>query len=503
MSRFELIHALKELIHSIEEFSLLSAGVREKVHPKFYESARNLVHYLALRRSDLVDIQDSLSQIGLSSLTNPEAYTYRNICDIIKWLEPGYACHNESISFDQSRKILRRNKNRLFGMRRQGQVAHVMVTLPTEAAENPDLVKGFMQRGMDIARINLGHDSQEEWQRMVYNVRNASIQLGASCKIYMDLAGPKIRVKDYVSANENKKVPVKPPKVFKGEKIRLVRQKALSKGLRQSEENRYSVTLEQILKDARIDDLISFDDGKVGGVVIDKSQDDVTIEITRSPIKGHRLRPQKGINLPVTPLSVPSLTTEDILNLDFIAKHADIVGYSFVRYKEDVERLIDEMDTRRCSKELGIVLKIENNDAFNNLPDLLLTAMRFRGVGVMLARGDLAVELGFEKFSEVQDEIISICEAAHVPVIWATQVLENLAKKGIATRAEVSDVMMAARSECVMLNKGPYINEALDVLLKILKRVRDHRVKGKNRIRELSLAHSFFEKIQSLEPASA
>lgn len=502
MIRLELMRALKELIHSIEEFSLLSAGVRENVHPKFYESARNLVHYLALRTADRVEIQDSLSQIGLSSLTNPEAYTYRNICDIIKWLDPGYACYNESISFEQSRRILRRNKNRLFGMRRQGQVAHVMVTLPTAAAEDPDLVRGFMERGMDIARINLGHDRQEEWRKMVYNVRSASIELGLSCKIYMDLAGPKIRVKEYASGNSDGEMSRKPPKLFRGDSIRLVRQEAMLSGPVNDEQNTYSVTLEQILNDVRINDLISFDDGKLGGIIREKSEHHVLVEIIRSPIKGHRLRPEKGINLPMTPLSVLSLTTEDILNLDFVAKNADVVGYSFVRCMKDVEKLIEELDTRKCSKELGIVLKIENNDAFNNLPNLLLTAMQFRGVGVMLARGDLAVELGFEKFSEVQDEIISICEAAHVPVIWATQVLENLAKKGIATRAEVSDVMMAARSECVMLNKGPYINDALDVLLKILKRVRDHRVKGKNRIRELPLANSFFQKINPEEVVS-
>jgi pyruvate kinase len=359
-----------------------------------------------------------------------------------------------------------------------------------------------MERGMDIARINLGHDRQEEWRKMVYNVRSASIELGLSCKIYMDLAGPKIRVKEYASGNSDGEMSRKPPKLFRGDSIRLVRQEAMLSGPVNDEQNTYSVTLEQILNDVRINDLISFDDGKLGGIIRGKSEHHVLVEIIRSPIKGHRLRPEKGINLPMTPLSVPSLTTEDILNLDFVAKNADVVGYSFVRCMKDVEKLIEELDTRKCSKELGIVLKIENNDAFNNLPNLLLTAMQFRGVGVMLARGDLAVELGFEKFSEVQDEIISICEAAHVPVIWATQVLENLAKKGIATRAEVSDVMMAARSECVMLNKGPYINDALDVLLKILKRVRDHRVKGKNRIRELPLANSFFQKINPEEVVS-
>ena len=95
--------------------------------------------------------------------------------------------------------------------------------------------------------------------------------------------------------------------------------------------------------------------------------------------------------------------------------------------------------------------------------------MRAERAGVMIARGDLAVESGFERLAEVQEEILWLCEAAHVPVIWATQVLETLAKTGMPTRAEVTDAAMAERAECVMLNKGPYITEAVQVLDDILR----------------------------------
>jgi len=101
------------------------------------------------------------------------------------------------------------------------------------------------------------------------------------------------------------------------------------------------------------------------------------------------------------------------------------------------------------------VLKIENRQAFENLPRILLTSLRSPPVGVMVARGDLAVEVGFERLSEVQEEILWLCEAAHVPVVWATQILEGMAKKGAPSRAEISDAVMSSRAECAMLNKAP------------------------------------------------
>ena len=117
---------------------------------------------------------------------------------------------------------------------------------------------------------------------------------------------------------------------------------------------------------------------------------------------------------------------------------ADLVEMSFVRTPSDVERLLDELD-RLGGHNLGIVLKIETRQGFEYLPQLLLTAMRRPRVGVMIARGDLAVECGYERMAELQEEIMWLCEAAHLPVIWATQVLEQLAKTGLPSRAEISD----------------------------------------------------------------
>ena len=142
----------------------------------------------------------------------------------------------------------------------------------------------------------------------------------------------------------------------------------------------------------------------------------------------------------------------------------------------DVE-LLEEHLHRLGAGHMGIVLKIENRPAFENLPRILLTALRSPPVGVMVARGDLAVEVGFERLSEVQEEILWLCEAAHVPVIWATQVLEGLAKKGAPSRAEVTDAAMSNRAECAMLNKGPNIVETVSFLRGILSRMDAHQHK--------------------------
>lgn len=114
--------------------------------------------------------------------------------------------------------------------------------------------------------------------------------------------------------------------------------------------------------------------------------------------------------------------------------------------------------------------------------------MRHLPIAVMVARGDLGVELGFERLSEVQEEILWLCEASHVPVIWATQVLESLARGGMPSRAEVTDAAMSSRAECVMLNKGPYIRDTLRFLCDVLKRMRSHHQKKTALLRKLSIS---------------
>jgi pyruvate kinase len=229
---------------------------------------------------------------------------------------------------------------------------------------------------------------------------------------------------------------------------------------------------------------VLIDDGKIEGVIRRLGRDSASLEITRVPPRGAKLRGDRGLNLPQAHLPLPSLTPKDLEDLSFVVEHAQMVGLSFVQRPEDVLQLQEHL--RRLGKgDLGIVLKIETRRAFENLPSLLWAAMRSETVGVMIARGDLAVEVGYERLAEVQEEILWLCEAAHLPVIWATQVLEGLAKEGVPSRAEITDAAMGERAECVMLNKGPHIQEAIVVLDNILGRMQAHQSKKTSMLRQL------------------
>jgi pyruvate kinase len=212
--------------------------------------------------------------------------------------------------------------------------------------------------------------------------------------------------------------------------------------------------------------------------------DRLVVEITEAGDRGANLGADKGINLPESDLRLAAITAKDLEDLAFVVEHADAVALSFVSRPEDVD-LLEEHLRRLGAPEVGLVLKIETRRAFERLPDLLLASMRGRCAGVVIARGDLAVEIGWERLAEVQEEVLWICEAAHVPVIWATQVLEGLAKDGRPSRAEITDAAMGERAECVMLNKGPHLDLAVRALDDILSRMQTHQVKKRSMLRRL------------------
>jgi hypothetical protein len=196
---------------------------------------------------------------------------------------------------------------------------------------------------------------------------------------------------------------------------------------------------------------------------------------------------RQGINLPDTALDLPALSDKDRVDLAVVARHADLVGLSFAQRAADVEALLEAL-RGDGAPEPGLVLKIETRQGFENLPELVFAAMAARAAGVMIARGDLAVECGYERLAEVQEEILWLAEAAHVPVIWATQVLESLAKTGRPSRAEITDAAMGERAECVMLNKGAHVLDAIRMLDDILRRMQAHQAKKRPLLRAL---HSF------------
>lgn len=252
---------------------------------------------------------------------------------------------------------------------------------------------------------------------------------------------------------------------------------------------RIHCTLEQAFDVVQAGQPVWLDDGKIGGIVERNDGAEILVRITQTPPGGAKLRAEKGINFPDTVFDLPALTAKDLADLETMAGKVDMVALSFVRSPQDVADLQQHFQ-RLGIPETGIILKIENRAAFENLPAILLTAMRSPHIGVMIARGDLAVEVGFERLSEVQEEILWLCEAAHIPVIWATQILEGMAKKGAPSRAEVSDAAMSIRAECTMLNKGPNIVETVRFLDGILQRMGNHYHKRRLMMRPLSVCRN-------------
>ena len=218
--------------------------------------------------------------------------------------------------------------------------------------------------------------------------------------------------------------------------------------------------------------------------------DRAAIRIVQAKLTGDKLYADKGINLPGSPLNIKAITAKDADDLHFIVQHADIINFSFVNTLDDVNDLFNRMRVL-TDRPIGVVLKIETQRAFKNLPLLLLATMRQRIIGVMIARGDLAVECGFARVAELQEEILWMCEAAHVPVIWATQVLEGLAKKGLVSRAEITDAAAGHRAECIMLNKGPHILDAVNTLNHLLERMQSNQYKKSPKLRPLNVAQLF------------
>jgi pyruvate kinase len=273
---------------------------------------------------------------------------------------------------------------------------------------------------------------------------------------------------------------------------------AAAKG-RRARHARIACTLPQALASVRKGERIWFDDGRIGAVVRRRHGQRVELEITQARDGGERLAADKGINLPDTRLDLPALTEKDLQDLELVARHADLVGLSFAQSAADVRTLHAKL-VALGAPHVGVVLKIETRRGFEHLPEMLLAAMACPAAGVMIARGDLAVECGYERMAEVQEQILWACEAAHMPVVWATQVLETLAKTGLPSRAEITDAAMGERAECVMLNKGPHILDAMRMLDDILRRMQAHQSKKRPLLRALKAWTASLEAAEKVAP---
>ena len=580
------------------------------VHPSYRASARNLVHYVALRRYDMRKAQRVLAAAGLASLGHSESAVLANLNAVIGLLRTVARLPGQSdgefrppVAVEEARETLRRHTEALLGPKPHRRTARIMVTQPTEAATDYEFVRELISHGMNCARINCAHDTPGVWAQIARNVRRASSDLNLPCRVLMDLGGPKIRtgriepgppvvkwrpVRDrlgrvvapaticlaarglemaprpgvaatltlprafveglaegdwirfrdtrgarrsirvvsradtsalaegretaYVtngtvldaSRHSRKKrgsptreaavrgIPREDPPLLlrRGDALIVTRSAAVGRGAQVGHDGsveepaRIGCSLPAAVANARRGEAIWFDDGKIGGVIESVHDHHLLVRITHARPGGERLRAEKGINLPDTHMDVSALTRRDLADLVVVARHADIVGLSFVRSVDDVRRLQARM-ARVHGRCRGILLKVEARRAFELLPELILEAMVSPAIGIMIARGDLAVECGYERLAEVQEEILWICEAAHVPVVWATQVLETLAKTGQPSRAEITDAAMSERAECVMLNKGPHVIEAVDLLERILRRMEAHQHKKRAMLRRL------------------
>ena len=477
---------LDKLNNRMQDVSNSLSNVFASVHPDQSLSCENLLHYLTLRSEDIRSMQDELHILGLSSLTSSESHIKSQVQAILRLL--GKEIDPEQISkcdYGTGRNLIASKSARLFGVKNDASIPFIMVTFDTDFADNHHLIRKLLKSGMNIARINCAHDDLETWEKMIGLLKASSDELGIPCRIYMDLAGPKLRTIIRGRGKKEGKI-----MIHEGEIISFAEKDAdfdpLTSVIGCSEIG--------ILPQLKSGQRVMFDDGLIATEVLSVEDGIASLLVQRVSTKKSTLKAEKGINFPDSHLLLPSLTKKDIEILPFVCEHADLIGYSFVRRAADIKQLQDEIDFNNGKG--SIILKIETSEAVENLPSLLLQGMQRPAFGVMIARGDLAVEIGFERMSEIQEEILWICESAHVPVIWATQVLDTLNKSGIATRSEVTDAAHAAMAECVMVNKGEHIIQVIETLRDILHRSGGHHVKKRYTFRPMRIATRFFDAIQ-------
>ncbi|MGA7712625.1 MAG: pyruvate kinase [Rhizomicrobium sp.] len=444
----------------------------------FAASTLNFAHYLVMRRIDLRRLQRRLMVLGLSSLGRSEGHVLTTLDTIIWALARLSGSQQRTLpserQFFRGERKLRDNTIELFGPPREGRVGRIMVTLGREAADDPGYVSKLASQGADVVRINCGHDDSAMWKRMIDNT-HAAARI-RPLRVLMDIGGPKVRMKQVVTPLDRRRLLV-------GDKLLLCRKVDASRADYSFQSTCAPVG---VLDRLKVGDTVSIDDGKLRGLIFAETDGDFAVNLTEGRIKGVKIKPGRGLNFPTVDLNLDPLTDKDRRDLDFVVQHADIVGFSFVQNGDQIAELQKELAARRPDwQRLGMVAKIETPAAVSNLPEIIVRAAGRQPLAVMIARGDLAVELGFERVAEMQEEILWLCEAAHVPAIWATQVLDGLIQEGLPSRSEMTDAAMAVQAEVVMLNKGPNLAAGVSALDRVLRRMGENRVKKTPTLRAL------------------
>jgi pyruvate kinase len=473
----DLYDTLADLRSSVErEGRARLASWSPLLHRRSFRlSALNLACYLSLREHDLRAIQLALMPLGLSSLGRCESRVLESLDAVLATLgsmahDAEASAHPSPTAFFRGTRLLERHTEEVLGSAPGGRNVRIMVTLGAEATDY-ERVRRLVAAGMDIGRVNLGHDSPDEWFRIAGNVRRAASEVGRPCRVAMDLCGPRARTTDVVGGVE---------RIEPGARILLTS----SPGAAASEAIVVSCSLPEVVGALEPGQRLWFDEGSIGADVEEVHGGGALLRVVHTSPKGGKLRPGKGINVPDTQLPLDSLTPKDLADLDHVCAAADAVGYSFVRTPEDVARLQAELAARGRAS-LPVLLKVETRAAIENLPELIVRTAGAQPMAIMIARGDLAVEIGHVRLAEMQEELLWLCEAAQVPVIWATQVLDTFVRKGVHSRGELTDAAMAERAECVLLNKGPFLPEAVETLATVLTRMEGHQAKKTSRMRAL------------------
>src|ERR1700750_515218 len=284
------------------------------------------------------------------------------------------------------------------------------------ASAKKDVLRAMIQAGVNICRLNFSHGKPQDHKAIVDTIREINDELKTNVGILADLQGPKIRIGLVKDGGIH---------LINGTRINITTQECIG------DDNQIYITYDTFPQDVHANEIILLDDGKIQMKVVETNRKDTVVcEV----VHGGILTSRKGVNLPNTKVSIPSLTEEDLINLDFALKNdVEWIGLSFVRTAEDIVEL--KRIISRSGKSSRVIAKIEKPEAIANI-DAIIAATD----GVMVARGDLGVEMPLEEVPLLQKMIAKKCRAASKPVIVATQMLESMITTPRPTRAEANDV---------------------------------------------------------------
>lgn len=573
--------------------------------PNRRESLRNLLHYLAFRRQDLRLLRQGLNQLGLSSLHRVEAHVLASLNAVLEALVTlgGHAGADvlrgaPALEPETGLALLAEHAAATLGPLPSERGTRLMATVPPEAADNPALVTGLLADGMNIARLDASHGDARAWTRIVRNLHRAEKELGCSCRVAFDLAGPALRIGPIAPGPAVARwrpargacgeviasaivrlvrpvaqgvgvadgIPVDAGLVARtrpGDRIRLTDARGRKRSLAVVERTddfcictadatayvtrgtklvvmrgghvvvrsevgtlpplpgvielrsgdgldlvlgeepgrgaaidgngamtapaRVGCALPEVFRAIRIGERVLLDDGAIQGVVAAITEGRFRIEVRQCAGGSVKLRGGTGIRFPDSDLQLPALMPKDRADLAFAARHGDIVTLPFVERVEVVEEVIAELG-RIGARNLGVAIRIESGRAFHQLPRLLASALRHANVAIVLAPASLGVDVGFERLPEMQEEILRLCRAAHVPVIWATPAHGSLATGGAPSRAEVTDAAVGIRADCILSRDGRYAREAIRFQGGVIARIQAHRQEDLASLRKLGVS---------------